>query len=263
MSRPDFFDIHSHIYFPQFDEDREEVISRLEKENVFTISVGTDIVTSEQAVLLCEKSDNLFASIGIHPDDVGKEHFSPADFEKMVEHPKVVAIGECGLDYFRIKSDSYEEKSEQRKDFERQIEFAIKHNKPLMLHVRDAYNDALDILESYKREFGDRLRGNSHFFAGGLEEAKRFLDIGFSLSFTGVLTFAQSYDEVVRYAPLEFIMSETDAPFVSPVPWRGKRNEPVYVKEVVEQIAKIRDEDLKVVSQKLVDNALSLFCIKI
>ena len=261
MTKPKYFDIHSHLPFEQYDEDRENVIKNLENEGIFTISVGTDLEASKKAVLLAEKSENLFATIGLHPDDNKKVIFSEKEFERLVSHPKVVAIGECGLDYFRLKTEVVSEKKRQRDDFERQINFALKYNKPLMLHIRNAYDDALDILASYKKEYGEKLRGDSHFFAGNLEVAKKFLELGFSLSFTGVLTFARDYDEVVKYAPLSMIMSETDAPYVAPVPFRGKRNEPAYVKEVVASIAKIRGEDLTEVKRAMVDNALKMFGI--
>lgn len=260
-TKPEYFDIHSHLHFPQYNDDKEEVVCRLENEKVFTVNVGTDFESSKKALELAKQSQNLFASIGLHPDDNKKEEFSVEDFNTLVSHPKVVSIGECGLDYFRLEGDGESQKKRQKKEFEKQIEFAIEHNKPLMLHIRDAYEDSLDILESYKKKYGDKLRGDSHFFAGDLDIAKRFLDLNFYLSFTGVITFARDYDEVIKYAPIESIMSETDAPYVAPVPFRGKRNEPTYVKEVVEMIARIRKEDLQETKDILVKNALKFFKI--
>ena len=127
--------------------------------------------------------------------------------------------------------------------------------------LADAHQDILEILSEKKKIVGGRLRGNVHFFTGPLSIAKKFLDIGFTLSFTGVLTFARDYDETVRYAPLASIMSETDCPFAAPVPYRGRRNEPVYVKEVVKKIAEIRNEDFEFVRAALVSNALRFFNI--
>jgi len=127
-----------------------------------------------------------------------------------------------------------------------------------MIHARNAYEELLEILEPVKKKYGVTLRGNVHFFAGSAEIAKRFFDIGFTVSFTGVITFARDYDEVIKSAPLNMIMSETDSPYVTPIPYRGKRNEPSYVSEVVKQIAEIRGENDKMVGDILVSNTLSM-----
>jgi len=134
-----------------------------------------------------------------------------------------------------------------------------------MLHIRpskksqDAYLDAIGILESYKKEAGEKLRGNVHFFAGNTGVAEKFLDLGFTMSFTGVITFTHDYDEVIRYIPQNSIMSETDAPFVAPMPHRGRRNEPVYVEEIVKAISRIRAEDFDTVRETLKNNAIRVF----
>jgi TatD DNase family protein len=177
--------------------------------------------------------------------------------EKFVQNPKVVAIGECGLDYFKIKDES--EKILQKNLFESQIQFAIKHDKPLMLHVREAYSDAISVLENYKKEAGEKLRGNVHFFVGDVAVAKKFLDLGFVMSFTGVITFTRDYDEVIKYIPQNSIMSETDAPFVAPVPFRGRRNEPVFVIEVVKKMAEIRGESEKALNMAILENFRRVF----
>ena len=130
-----------------------------------------------------------------------------------------------------------------------------------MLHCRNAHEEILQILESKKKEYGEKLWGNSHFFSAGKDIAKRYLDIGFSISFTGVITFVSAYDEALRFAPLDMIMSETDAPFVAPVPYRGKRNEPIYVEEVVKRIAEVRKEEFEIVKKTLVSNAFRVFRI--
>ncbi len=262
LMKPKYFDIHSHLNFSTFNSDREEVVKRMCDKSVWTISVGTDLETSKEVVELANKYDNIFATVGLHPDSHKGLTFVEDDYRELVRNKKVVAVGECGLDYFRIGSDE-SDKKRQKENFERQIQFAIDNDLPLMLHFRpsggamDAYIDGIEILNSYT----DILRGNSHFFAGDLETAKRFLNIGFTLSFTGVITFAKSYDEIIKYAPLDMIMSETDAPFVAPVPHRGKRSEPVYVKEVVKHIAKIRKEDTEKVRKTLLNNAFKLFSI--
>ncbi len=251
-----YFDIHSHLNFPDFEKDWEEVIARLRDTKTHTIVVGTDYESSRRAVELAEKYEEIYACIGVHPVDNPTRVFEKEKFEELVKHPKVVAIGECGLDFFHIgKGFDYER---QKKLFLEQIDFALLHNKPVMIHARDAYSEILEILEPLKKIQGEKLRGNVHFFAGNWGIAERFIAIGFTLSFTGVITFANSYDEVIRKAPLESIMAETDAPYVSPVPHRGKRNEPSYVQEVVKRIAELRGADLEEVRQALVNNAFRM-----
>ncbi|MCX6718991.1 MAG: TatD family hydrolase, partial [Candidatus Taylorbacteria bacterium] len=169
---------------------------------------------------------------------------------------KVVAIGECGLDYYRPEEGSI---AIQKKVFESLIDLAVEANKPLMLHLRNgsgrsAYHEAYDIL---KNENG--ITGNLHFFAGNIEETKLFLDLGFSFSFTGVITFARDYDEVIRYLPMDRIMSETDCPYVAPKPYRGKKNEPAYVLEVVKALAGIRGESEEMVTKQIIKNAERVF----
>lgn len=283
----DYIDIHSHLYFPDFDADREEEIAKLKQNKIATITVGTDLQSSKKAIELSQKHDNLFATVGQHPGDVTNDtvfderletlfpSIPPERNEGSKEKAKatIVAIGECGLDYYRIppqRSGGNGEKALatiaiQKKIFQRHIDLAIEKDLPLMLHVRpqkgtqDAYEDALEILESQAKTFGSKLHGNVHFFVGDLDILKRFLDIGFTVSFTGVVTFARDYDALVRYVPLDMVMSETDAPFVAPMPYRGKRNSPLYVPEVVKKIAEIRKENFEVVKIALRDNALRYF----
>jgi len=263
MTTPKFFDIHSHINDEQFGGDIVDVVKRMTDNDVWTIIVGTDRRSSQLAAQISCLYDGVFSSIGIHPTDNPAEHFNEPYFNELAGCSKVVAVGECGLDYFRAKDESAEEKKRQKDLFEIQIEFAVKTNKPLMLHCRNAHSDVLDILLSKKKEYGDRLRGDVHFFSEGEDTAKKYFDLDFTISFTGVLTFTNDYDDVVRYAPLDKIMSETDSPYVTPVPHRGERNEPIYVKEVVKKIAEIRGEDYKIIEKALVDNALRVFDIGI
>ena len=252
---PKYFDIHSHLNFKDYDADRDEVIQRLKETETHTICIGTDFESSKQAVALADKYEEIYACIGVHPVDK-LESFEVEKFESLVRNPKVVAIGECGLDFYHAKKDADYER--QKKLFLAQIEFALAHDKPLMIHARDAYEELLNILEPMKKEYGAKLRGNVHFFTGNIEVAKRFFDIGFTVSFTGVITFTHDYDEVIKSAPLEMIMSETDAPYVAPVPYRGKRNEPSFVSEVVKSIARVRGEDEERVRVALVNNALRM-----
>lgn len=256
---PKFFDIHSHLNFKDYDSDLETVLGRMRDEETYTIVVGTDFESSAKAVELAEKHEGIFASIGVHPVDDESKIFEREKFETLIESSKVVAVGECGLDFFR--RDKFVEYERQKELFLAQVEFALDHDKPLMIHAREAYVDLLKILGPIKNEKKDRLRGNVHFFAGQMDVAQEFIDIGFSLSFTGVITFAHDYDPVIRNIPLKSIMSETDSPFVSPEPYRGKRNEPNYVKEVAKRIAEIREGDEEEVKKALVWNAFRLFQI--
>jgi len=268
-----YIDIHSHIQFPEYDADRDAVIARMAAADVATITIGTDLASSRAAVELASKHENIYACIGLHPADDASENgerFSGetlAGFEALVKNPKVVAIGECGLDYGRAGDRPQAERDRQREDFLAQIDFALAHDKPLMLHCRGAHSDVLDILEKKyaellagsNPELSSRLRGNAHFFTDSKEIAARYFAIGFTVSFTGVLTFTHDYDEVLKSAPLNMIMSETDSPFAAPVPYRRTRNEPTYVIEVVKAIANIRGEDEEVVRATMIGNAKRIF----
>ena len=268
-----YIDIHCHLNFDAYAADREAVVARAQHAGVGMIVVGTDLETSAQAIALAEKYKNMWAVIGFHPVDTPSEHFDADSFEKLAQHPKVVGIGECGLDYFHIGQSAKEEnKKIQEKIFRAQIAIAEKVKKPLMLHIRsgknvatdagdDAYSAALKILREEKSAGTYTQGGDVHFFAGNLATAQQFIDLGFSLSFTGVITFAKEYHEVIKNIPLECIMSETDAPFVSPAPYRGQRNEPSYVIEVAKAISAIREEDEEKVFAQLVHNARILFKI--
>lgn len=270
-----YLDIHCHLDSPEYDSDREEVLARMKEGGIGAITIGANLEESKKVVEIAEANENIWATIGIHPDIAshpplnlrgGAEQSEAGvilEFEKLIANPKVVAIGECGLDYFRLEGDIEKIKASQKDLFERQIEFAIKHDKPLMLHIRNArpngsfgwaYKDAIDILKNYPE-----AKGNVHFFAGDMEIARRFLDIGFTLSFTGVITFARDYDEVIKYLPQDFIMSETDAPWVAPVPHRGKRNEPLFVAEVAKKLAEIRGESLEELNEAMMANAKRVF----
>ncbi|TSD03005.1 MAG: TatD DNase family protein [Parcubacteria group bacterium Athens0714_16] len=257
-----YIDIHSHLNFPDFDKDREDVIDKMKSEGIGTICVGADLKTSRECVELADKYENIWATIGVHPND-SEEDFREEDYLELVKNKRVVGVGECGLDYFRTKGEPIIEKKRQRDLFEKQIQFAIKNNLPLMIHARDSYDDILDILISYKKEFGDKVCGNIHFFAGSKDTAKKFIEIGFTISFSGVITFTNDYDEAVKYVPIDKIMPDSDSPFVAPAPFRGKRNEPFYIKEIVKRIAEIKELDLETVKEQMVKNAIKLFKLPI
>ena len=257
-----YIDIHGHVNFEDYGHDCEEVIKRAREAQVGMITVGANTVTSRGAIELARTRADMWATVGLHPTD---NDLSLADglidreIATFAREDKVVAIGECGLEYVNV---SLEGIALQKEIFERHIALANEVGKPLMLHVRNpksggsAYRDAISILKAKAK-----VRANFHFFAGTLEDLKSILDIGDTVSFTGVITFTRDYDEIVRYVPLDCVMSETDCPFVAPVPYRGKRNEPAYVIEVVKAIARIRGEGEDVVARTLLGNAMDFFSL--
>lgn len=291
---PRYFDVHAHTQFATYGDEAEALVRSTVEGGTWVMNVGTQLDTSRAAVAMANRfTEGVYATVGLHPLHTTKsfhdeqelgggaaaraftsrgEVFDAASYRALALDKKTVAIGECGLDYFhrtrndaeQTRIDAEDTKKRQVEAFEAQIAFANEVGKPLMLHIRDgktskdstgdAYRDALAIL---RRDA--KVRGNVHFFAGSMEIAKQFLELGFTLSFTGVLTFTRDYDEVVRYAPLDMLLSETDSPYIAPVPYRGKRNEPGYVAEVVRAIARIRGEDEGVVGEKLVQNARRVF----
>lgn len=269
---PRFFDIHTHLNDTTFHNDRDAVLERMHTRRVWGIVVGTDYKSSQDAVMIASFSgEGVFATIGVHPIDTHTEKFREHFFEEIIQKKNVIAIGECGLDYSHISNvpDIEKEKTRQRKLFEDQVDFAIKHNLPLMIHCRDsdktladAHRDVLALFREKKILAGTRLRGNIHFFSQTIDIAREYFALNFTISFTGVITFSREYDEVIRQSPREFLMAETDCPYVTPVPYRGTRNEPVYVIEVVTKIAEIRGEDFETLRASLVQNALRVFNIK-
>lgn len=270
---PQYIDVHAHVNFKAFAEDTDEVVTRALESGVHMMNVGTQQATSQQAVALAEKYESgVYAAVALHPihtsrsyhdvKELGEEGkaftskgevFDSSFYEQLARHPKVKAIGECGLDYYRLEADTAQVQSDV---FVKHIAVANSVGKPLMCHIRNAYKDAAALLKSHSQ-----VQGDIHFFAGTWEEAKWFLDLGYTLSFTGVLTFTHDYDEVVRNAPLEMLLSETDCPYITPVPFRGRRNEPLHVREVVKAIARIRGEDEEIVRAQLVKNAQRVFTI--
>lgn len=253
-----FFDVHSHIHGREYDADRAEVLSRMREAGIGTITVGTHLETSKEAAALADKEADVWAAIGLHPTDT-EEDFNAEEYRPLLKNKKVVVIGECGLDYFRLGENADAEKERQKKNFCAQLAFAKEANLPLMIHCRpsgktmDAHEDMLVLLE------GAGVSGNIHFFTGTLEIAQRYFKLGFSISIPGILTFTDEYDELVKRAPEEMLLSETDAPYASPLPYRGKRNEPLYVAETAKKMALLRGEDIDTFSLKLVGNASRVF----
>ncbi len=266
-------DTHSHLYEKKFDEDRAEVLQRMKEQSVSTIVVGTCLETSKKAVELARAEGArdvvLGATIGVHPTDTS-EKFNVEAFTNLLDKgtsdvplSRVVGVGECGFDYYRTPRD--EVYIHQREIFEAQVVFAAENDLPLMLHIRpsdgttDAHDDALEVLRLHQKIYGDTIRGNVHFFTSTKEIAREYLELGFTIAFPGVITFVPELHEVVRDVPLDMMLAETDAPYATPVPHRGKRNEPVFVIDTIRAIAEIRGEDFEMVSTQLTENAKALF----
>ncbi len=267
-----YIDTHSHIHFSDFDADRVQMLADMSDAGVGVIAVGTDIETSRQVVELAREYSNVWACIGQHPNDHEDAEFSANEFKELLsnkEENKIVAIGECGLDYFRMDSiqDIAGEKKRQKVVFKQQIELAIEYNLPLMLHIRssegtmDAHDDALEILSEYKVKHGDALHLHSHFTAFGRKLGERFLELGATFGIPGVVTYksAPELQELVKWLPLESIVVETDAPYAAPVPYRGKRNEPMFVIDIVGYIAELRGESIEIIQKQVLENTKRVF----
>ncbi len=291
---PKYIDIHCHINFKTFKEDGDEVIRRALDADTWLFNVGSQYSTSKRAVEIAYKyPEGVYAVVGLHPihleesfhdeDEIGGEGFVSRaevfDKEKYLElakDPKVVAIGECGLDYYHTTPESIEK---QKEFFEEQVKLALEVGKPLMLHIRNtpstsprpspykgegelnAYADVADILKNYPK-----VKGVSHCFCGSVEDMKRFVEQGIYVSFSGNITYKPKpeicdFESVIKEAPLDMILTDTDSPYLTPVPYRGKRNEPVYVREIVKKIAEIKNLPESEVANAIFVNAEKLFGI--
>ncbi|MBD7939326.1 TatD family hydrolase [Cytobacillus sp. Sa5YUA1] len=252
------FDTHVHLNAEQYDEDLEEVIKRAREAGVEKmVVVGFDRPTIERAMELIEQYDFLYASIGWHPvDAIDMTEEDLIWIEELSKHPKVVAIGEMGLDYHWDKSP----KDVQKDVFRQQIQLAKKVKLPIIIHNREATADIVEIL---KEENAAEVGGIMHCFSGSPETAKECIDMNFYISLGGPVTFknARKPKEVAAEIPLEKLLIETDCPYLAPHPFRGKRNEPSYVKLVCEQIAEIKNIPVEEVAAITTENAKKLFAI--
>lgn len=282
-----FIDTHTHINLRAFKDDAVETIQRALDAGVTVVNVGTQIDTSRQAVaLLNQFPENVYAVIGLHPthtyshdyeDDeevkfkTREEGFDPALYRELAKNPRVVGIGECGLDYYRmpIERDFDEIVSLQNTAFDAQIELALELDKALCIHCRpsegsneDAYNDLLVKLTKVKAAHPN-LRFEVHCFTGSLDIAKKFVTLGGFIGLNGIITFDKTprSEEVVKGLPLEAIILETDAPYLTPKSHRGQRNEPSYLPEVAQKIAEWKNVSLEEVAEKTTANAKKLFNI--
>lgn len=275
------FDVHTHVQFAAFKEDGEAVIRRALDNNVWLINVGTQQNTSAQAIEIADQyPEGVHAAVGLHPihteksyhdvEELGaspptgggfssrREEFNYDFYKKLAESPKVVAIGECGLDYYHLTEET---RKKQKEVLEKQIALASEVKKPLMIHCRHAFGDLIEIL-TFNFKLLNSPPGIIHFFSGTQKDAKKLLDLGFSFSFGGVLTFTGDYDEVVRYIAPDRILLETDAPYVAPVPYRGKRNEPSYVMEVAKRMSELKNLSLEEIADITFRSAERIFLKK-
>jgi TatD DNase family protein len=258
-----YFDVHCHPQFPIYDADRDAVLKRMHDVDMGGLIVGTERESSKAAVALAD-GITTFASVGVHPNHEADEWYEESNYLPLAEDPKVVAIGECGLDYFRPEALTDEVKEKQKALFTDHVRLAAKVGKPLMIHARpskgsdDSYEDALTILNEFPQ-----VRANFHFFVGSAGIARRIAELGHTCSFTAVLTFTKDYDDVIRTLPLRSILSETDAPYVAPLTNRGRRNEPTAVIEVIKAIARIRGEEEETVRAALLENASRVFSLPV
>lgn len=251
------FDTHAHYDSGSFNADRYEILDAMPENNVGGIvDPGCDLESSQTAIALAEKYGFVYAAVGWHPEDiVGK--FTEEAFEEMcalAKHPKCLAIGEIGLDYYWDK----EHKEEQKALFRRQIELAISLDKPVIVHDREAHGDSLEIV----REYPD-LRGVFHCYSGSAEMAKELLKRGWYLGFDGPITYknARQSHEVIEICPLDRMLIETDSPYLTPVPFRGKRNDSTKLSYVIEKIAEIKGMEPAEIEDITYNNALRFFGI--
>jgi TatD DNase family protein len=255
-------DTHCHLNFDSYDEDREAVIERAASANVKQVIIpATDLTTTREAIELSEQYDTIFASVGVHPNSTAS--FKQDDLETLdtlAHNSRVVAVGEIGLDYYWDKSP----KEAQARAFEAQLQLATTLELPVIIHNRDASDDVMSILENWASDLPESLQdrpGVLHSFSAPPDIAKRALNAGFYLGFTGPITFKNA-DELRRLAatvPLDRILVETDGPFLTPTPYRGKRNEPAYIPYIVARLAALKQISVEEMGKASTENAIRLF----
>ncbi len=253
-----FIDSHAHLDDRRFDEDREQLIKSLyDKDVEIVLNPGADLQTSKKALSIAEKYSFIYAAVGCHPHDTKFMNDDTMNiFKEMAKNDKVIAIGEIGLDYYYDNSD----RDTQKKWFREQIRLARDLNLPYIVHDRDAHEDILRIM---KEEHYDGARGILHCYSGSVELSKEFMKLGFYISLAGPVTFekARVPKLVAKETPFDRLLIETDSPYLTPHPYRGKRNEPKYVRYVAEEIANIRNISVDEVAEKTKENFKRLFGI--
>ena len=278
-----YIDTHSHVNFSAFKDDEREVIQRSLDDDTWMIVVGTDYKTSRKALEIANRYEKgVYASIGLHPvhahegkadgDDYSVnqkgEEFNYDNYEKLAKFEKVVGIGEIGLDYYHIDQtqDVSAVKKKQKDIFLQQLVLARKLYLPVIIHCRQAHDDTLALLKDFKKENKELFNSNKpwgvmHCFSGDEDLAWQYFSLGLMVSFTGLVTFSKGWDDLIRKLPSDKFLIETDSPFMTPEPFRGKRNEPVLIKHVVERIAEIKNLSVERIGEMTTNNAKQLFNI--
>jgi TatD DNase family protein len=255
-----FIDSHAHLDDDRFDDDREILIESLRANNIdLVFNIGADIKTSKASVELAKKYDHIYAVVGIHPHDAEDAEDNYLDILRELSlEEKVVAIGEIGLDFYYDNSP----RDIQRKVFKEQLKLAKELNLPVVIHTRDASQETFDILKEAGKD--GSLRGIMHCYSGSVEMAKEYIKLGFYISIAGPVTFKNSrvVKDVAKEIPLDKLLIETDCPYLSPEPHRGKRNEPKFVKHTAEKIAEIRGISLEELAKATSENTKRIFNIK-
>lgn len=250
-----FVDSHCHINFPQFASELEHILDAMGANDVtHALCVSVDLETLPQVLAIAERFSNVYASVGVHPDHLGGEEPDVARLVELAAHPRVVAIGETGLDYYRLEGDL----QWQRSRFRTHIRAALRTNKPLIIHTREAAEDTLRIM---REEHAKQAGGVMHCFTESREVAEAALDLNFMISFSGIVTFknAEALKDVARNVPLDRLLIETDSPYLAPVPKRGKTNQPAFVRYVAEEIGRLKGIPLESVGKATSENFFRLF----
>jgi TatD DNase family protein len=250
----DIFDVHAHYDDEKFDEDRDQVIEELKQNGVIgVLNCGSSMEGTRDSVKLANKYDMFYAAVGVHPEFADKFSESVLDeLTQLAKNPKVKAIGEIGLDYYYPENPP---RDMQKKVFIRQMELAEKLNLPVIIHDREAHGDTLDIIKKFKN-----VKGEIHCFSGSVEFARECIKLGYYIGFTGVVTFknAKKVVEVAKQVPIDRIVVETDCPYMTPTPFRGKRNRSEYIEFIIDKIAEIRNVDANELNAKINSNIRSL-----
>ena len=252
-----FFESHAHLYFDDYDKDRKALIEQLLSSHIEGIlNAGVDLETSEQCIIIAEKYERIYAACGFHPNDVAEHDINDIEVLKtLIQHPKVAAIGETGIDLYRERASL----DIQKKFFIRQLEIALENDMPVIVHSRSAEEQTLDVID----QLSEKYTGVFNCYAGNVENAFKLIDKGFYISFTGNITYKNNdRAEVVKEVPLESMLLETDSPFLTPVPFRGKRNDPGKLKYIAEKIAEIKGISIEEVARITTENSKKLFNIK-
>lgn len=292
-------DSHCHVHFNAFKDDMDEVIKRALDKGVFMIAVGTQKDTSAKGLEVAAQHEGMWATVGLHPNHLIEQSFWDEEeiaaedqatpkihtraerfdmdvYRELAKHPRCVAIGEVGLDWYRVPEgiDLDEMKRVQEENVRLHFDLATEMDLPVIIHCRDAYDEQAEIIEEYVNAGKLGRRGVMHCYGGTEGQVQRFLDLGFMIGFTGIVTFPAKKKEmdegglspiqrVVKAVPLDRILIETDSPYITPVPYRGKRNEPMYVREVAEKISELKRIEVEEVWEITAKNTIDLFSLEI